>query len=88
MTRQNKKALHDIITELKRLKSMETVNSSFCEGVIPSLERQLKKILKVYNYSYACTQGLADLKASLIVIETQLQTLKKQESEIDYELRA
>lgn len=66
---------------------METADRSFCEGVAPSLEKQLKKILKVYNYSYACTQGLPELKASLIVIETQLQALKKQESEIDYELR-
>lgn len=53
-----------------------------------SLEKQLKKILKVYNYSFACSEGLDELKNGRLVIEIDLQRLKKQEDDIDYEARS
>ena len=80
--------LDHIVSELKRLKRVETSESSFCEGVTPSLEKQLKKILKVYNYSFACSEGLSDLKNSRLLIEIELQRLKKAESDIDYDSKS
>jgi len=33
-----------------------------------SLLKQLKKILKVYNYSFACSEGLAELENSRVIV--------------------
>lgn len=54
-TLENRQELDRVIRELKQLKTVESNGSHFCDGVTPSLERQLKKVLKVYNYSFACS---------------------------------
>jgi len=80
--------LEKIINALKRLKEVEGEEKNFCEGVTISLERQLKKILKVYNYSFACSEGLSDLKNTRLVIAIELQRLNKAESDIDYDSKS
>ena len=33
-----------------------------CKGVVLSLELDLKKVLRIFNYSFACSEGLEDLE--------------------------
>ena len=59
----NKEQIENIIKNLKKLKrpqgEMSLVN---CKGVVLSLELNLKKVLKIFNYSFACSEGLEDLE--------------------------
>ena len=43
-----------------------------CEGVAKNLESQLKKVLRTFNYSFACAEGL----------ENTLQEKEKREKEL------
>ena len=52
------------------------------------LLQQLKKILKVYNYSFACSEGLPELKRDKIHLEEKLANLKNEESRSDYDDRS
>jgi hypothetical protein len=44
--------------------------------------------LRVYNYSFACAEGLADLKETRLQIESELLRLKKAENDIDFDARS
>lgn len=49
------------------------------------LLQQLKKILKVYNYSFACSEGLPELQQNKLILEQDLARLKNEQSRSDYD---
>jgi hypothetical protein len=67
--------LAKLLKELKWLKKHESKNREYCAGVAASLVIQLKKILRVYNYSFSCTDGLNDLNTRKVVILAELTRL-------------
>ena len=83
--RENKKEFEKIYNQLKELKGYETLNSSYCEGVARILLKQLKKILRVYNYSFACSEGLIDLQRTRVHLLKELQELKTIQSQDPYD---
>jgi hypothetical protein len=54
---------------------MESSNREHCEGVAVKLLNQIKKVLKAYNYSHTCTEGLEPLKAEKREIEENVRNL-------------
>lgn len=53
-SQNNRNEVEEIIQKLKALKSIESPNRNYCEGVALKLLKQLKKVLRTYNYSFAC----------------------------------
>lgn len=47
------------LREMKR--QAQGITNKYCDGVAKKLEDQVKKLLKVYNYSFECAEGLDDL---------------------------
>lgn len=88
LRRENKQEIDRIYLELKQLKKRESPNRQFCEGVARSLIKQLKKLLSVYNYSFTCSEGLPDLKSKKLILGVELERLKRQYGEIDYDGRS
>jgi hypothetical protein len=41
---------------------MENPNHEHCEGVSIKLSNQIKKVLKAYNFSHMCAEGIDELK--------------------------
>ncbi len=50
-----------------------------------TLVKQLKKILKIYNYSFACSDGVDELKAKQTNLATKLTGLRKDLENIDFD---
>ncbi len=46
---------------------------------------QIKKVLKAYNYSHTCSEGLDDLKVEKKEIENKLRDLENQHNEMEYD---
>lgn len=67
---------------------MESYNSSYCEGVAALLQRQFKKILRVYNYSFACSEGLEALQGNRVLILTEITHLKRLYDANDYDAQS
>ena len=74
--------------ELKKLKQKEKQNSTYCLGVVQSLKTELKKILKVYNNWYSCSEGLGDLQKQMDDIDRKLGQLKKKYKDIEYDSKS
>jgi hypothetical protein len=49
------------------------------------LLNQIKKVLKAYNYSHTCSEGLDDLKKEKILIEEKLRGLENQYDNLGYD---
>lgn len=88
VNRENKKHLHKICTELKFLKSVEGHNRTYCRGVAAILESQLKKILRVYNYSYSCSEGLLELQNNRVQLLAEIGHLKRLYDENNFDAQA
>jgi hypothetical protein len=54
---------------------MESSNREHCEGVAVKLLNQIKKVLKAYNYSHTCSEGLDGLKIEKKEIEDNVRSL-------------
>lgn len=85
MQHESRRELEKTYNELKSLKRKENPNSEYCEGVTLSLLKQLKKVLKIYNYSFACSEGLPELQNSKIILHIELQRLNQTYQEIDFD---
>ena len=81
---QNKKEIEKVISKLQRLKKDQKANLTFCEGVALKLEEQLRKVLKAFNYSYACMEGLEDAEQERVRLNQRLKDLKGELEAIDY----
>lgn len=52
------------------------ITNKYCDGVAKKLEDQVKKLLKVYNYSFECAEGLDELIAQRDKDRKELEQLK------------
>ena len=72
---QNLKHIEQITHKLRLLKKMESSNREHCEGVAVKLLNQIKKVLKAYNYSHTCSEGLDGLNIEKKEIEDNVRSL-------------
>ena len=52
--------------------------------MVKSLEEELRKSLRIYNYSFACAEGLEDLEKDREKLLNNLAELKRKLGDIDY----
>lgn len=64
---------------------MQSSNREHCEGVAVKLLNQIKKVLKAYNYSHTCTEGLDSLRAEKREIEQNVRKLEERLNNMQYD---
>jgi hypothetical protein len=73
---------------LRELKQLESPNRNYCEGVAIKLLNQLKKVLKTYNYSFSCAEGLNKLREKKTVVHNLLLAVHSQRDALQYDHRS
>lgn len=68
INRENQQHIADITNKLRHLKKVEDRRSAHCEGVARKLEVQIRKVLRAYNYSHVCAEGLDQLRQERTLI--------------------
>lgn len=63
---------------MRQLKKLENPNREHCEGVALKLLAQIKKVLKAYNYSHSCEDGLEKLRREKEQLESNIKNMEIQ----------
>lgn len=85
INRENQQHIADITNKLRHLKKVEDRRSAHCEGVARKLELQIRKVLRAYNYSHVCAEGLDQLRQERTLIEEKLRGLKDDYARLAYD---
>ena len=67
----------------EKKKDVNAQNNKYCEGVAKKLEDRVKKLLKIYDYTFECAEGIDELKEKKADEERDLKAYKKRLEELE-----
>ena len=78
---RNEEEIQALMTSLReKKKDASAQHNKYCEGVAKKLEDRVKKLLRIYDYTFECAEGLDDLRARLLSHQADLTfTLRRLE---------
>lgn len=57
----------------EKKKDINAKSNKYCEGVAKKLEDRVRKLLKIYDYTFECAEGYDELKDKKIFEERELK---------------
>lgn len=71
------------MASLREKKKDVNSNNKYCEGVAKKLEDRVRKLLKIYDYTFECASGIDELKIKKIEDNKELESAQKRLKELE-----
>ena len=67
----------------EKKKDVNSQNNKYCEGVAKKLEDRVKKLLKIYDYTFECAEGVDELNDKKVAEEKELESFRNRLKELE-----
>lgn len=83
-SQRNEEEIQSLMNSLReKKKDISAQNNKYCEGVAKKLEDRVKKLLKIYDYTFECAEGIDELREKKLREESELAAAEKRLRELE-----